>query len=34
MIGFFSAFRFLAEILWGEPRQTVRVRRVPYRELR
>jgi hypothetical protein len=34
MNGFLSAFRFLAEILWGEPRQVVRVRRTPYRELR
>jgi hypothetical protein len=34
MSGFFAAFRFLAEILWGEPRQVVRVRRVPARELR
>lgn len=34
MSDFFSAFRFLAEILWGEPRQVVRVRRTPERELR
>ena len=31
---FFSVFRFLVEILWGEPRQVVRVRRVPVHELR
>lgn len=31
---FFSVFRFLVEILWGEPRQVVRVRRVPTHELR
>ena len=34
MSGFFSAFQFLAEILWGEPRQAVRARRTPKRELR
>ena len=34
MSGFFSVFQFIAEILWGEPRQVVRVRRMPDRRLR
>ena len=34
MTGFFAAFQFLAEILWGEPRQAVRVHRTPDRRLR
>jgi len=34
MSGFVSAFQFLAEILWGEPRQAVRVHRTPDRRLR
>jgi len=31
---FISVFQFLAEILWGEPRQAVRVHRTPDRRLR
>lgn len=34
MNSFISTFQFLAELLWGEPRQVVYVRRTPDRELR